>query len=1157
MTDSVLILIIGLLAFVAGFGTAWFVARRGSTAGGDVTQQELASLRQSFERLDGEVESRAISARTPVQAAPPTESALQESLDLIHHLSQPDISNQPLDATLQTVLYILQNRVPFSAGEITLWNEDSNLLLQRGWWGDTRYWLEMTERGGYYRVGQGIAGTVAQVGRPIEVDLDSDDYGHLLVGTPFTAAISVPLVSDKQLRGTLTLFQQKQQRFAPDTLHLLMNLRPTIIQLVRAATDHDRQLHRLKDVTRLRQTIKTQPTLPELYSSIGHSVAQVMACSIAGIFILDPQTNTLVLQQPTHGLSDFMAGKFNIRIDRSPMMKAIWNDREYWVSNQLSAEPLVKELDLRSSVEAAGLRQAALFPLNLQGRTLGVLAVANKIKGSGFDSNDIDVLQILSLQAAIAVEDVKLREQEHKLNSEHTLMLDMLRVLVTSDESNLQNIAQRLARLMHSQIAAIWLVREYFSDIDGEDTDDVLYPISSFNSAKLDLEVSPMFNLWAATDETTAPTLRSDHPHREPIYAQAGLGSFIESANIDQILLAPIVLGGRHIGAIMLANRATPYTESDERIVRVLASLAGVAVLNQRLYQNLQNERDLLDVLYHITSALSQMVDTGQVLYTSLQLVHQTLPYSDGAVFLRDETTNKLYCRANLYEPPSPVADVSQTHTGQTFAEWALAQTTPNDPVFIVNNLSAMNFWQGPDYRSALAVRLDDVGIPLGVLVAFHHQEGFFLPSHRRLFEPLATQLAASLRNASLYELIQSQAENQGQLLRENQDESQKQTAIIQSIYDGVILTDADGNIALFNAAAERLFGMPVAEVMGQPVRILRQSYGDTLAEWLNELQAMTQTVSASREKTTEPWYERMMLGSYTLSAYMIPVYKGQRMLGILSVLRDMTREAEAERRQSEFIERVSHEFRTPLTPIKGYANLLLMGAGGSQLNEKQTSMMTVIKDNTERLGHLVEDIIEIAKLERFDSLVELSHFELRPLIEKAAQRMAQRTYNQNKEVQVGIHIDPRTSQIVADEAMLDRILSNLLENAFNYIESRGRIDVRATYESDDDSVLLTVEDTGIGIPQQIQEQVWQRFERYEPHAIALNLTGTGLGLPIVRHLVSLHHGSTWLKSVEGKGTRVYVRLPANLDDEMVASPVQLTENLSSPTSSLRPTTGE
>jgi signal transduction histidine kinase len=277
---------------------------------------------------------------------------------------------------------------------------------------------------------------------------------------------------------------------------------------------------------------------------------------------------------------------------------------------------------------------------------------------------------------------------------------------------------------------------------------------------------------------------------------------------------------------------------------------------------------------------------------------------------------------------------------------------------------------------------------------------------------------------------------------------------------------------------------------------------------------------------------ERLTLGEAFVNVQVSPVYINEAFLGVVSVLRDITREVEVDRMKSEFVSGVSHEFRTPLTSIKGYNDLLLMGAAG-QVGDMQKNWLQTIRDNVERLTVLVEDVLAISKIDAGRERLKIEEVNLTRTVENVLETLRARPRHKERQLEVVVNIPPDMPAFQADAEKLSRILGNIIDNAFNYTQDGGRVEISGKLEADGKRVLITVADTGVGIPESFYEDIWRRFQRYEEHALNLEVAGTGLGLSIVKELVEMHAGRVWFESVVDQGTTFYVQLPTEQLDFM------------------------
>jgi signal transduction histidine kinase len=253
------------------------------------------------------------------------------------------------------------------------------------------------------------------------------------------------------------------------------------------------------------------------------------------------------------------------------------------------------------------------------------------------------------------------------------------------------------------------------------------------------------------------------------------------------------------------------------------------------------------------------------------------------------------------------------------------------------------------------------------------------------------------------------------------------------------------------------------------------------------------------------------------------PVLHGEEFLGVVSVFRDITREVAADRVKSEFVATVSHELRTPMTSIKGYADLMLLGAAGD-INSEQRRFLEIVKNNADRLSLLVNDLLDISRIEQGGMELDLRPVDLGEIIRDViTEETARREGDPGRDLDIRIEVPEDAPRLLADYDRLTQVLSNLFSNAFHYTPDGGTIIVRVTPQ--EDGVQVDVSDTGIGIPKEDQPRVFERFFRGEDPMV-MKTAGTGLGLSIVHHLVTMHQGRVWFESEEGVGTTFSFWLP-------------------------------
>jgi signal transduction histidine kinase len=234
----------------------------------------------------------------------------------------------------------------------------------------------------------------------------------------------------------------------------------------------------------------------------------------------------------------------------------------------------------------------------------------------------------------------------------------------------------------------------------------------------------------------------------------------------------------------------------------------------------------------------------------------------------------------------------------------------------------------------------------------------------------------------------------------------------------------------------------------------------------------------------------------------------------------------QTERKYSRFTMDLSREIRSPLTPLIGYTDLMLMGGAG-EMNEMQRVFLRNIRDGADRILVLVNGILNISRLDAGETLaMNIERVNVADLLAGTLQQCLNRPHHARKNMNTSLHIADAVNTVEADHEKLVQIMTAIMDNALDYTKPGGRVDVLARLTDDGRHLLIQVQDSGVGIPPEMKDSVWQRFERYEEDAVALGVVGTGLGLTLVRELVRLHRGKAWFDSERGKGTTFYVQLP-------------------------------
>jgi PAS domain S-box-containing protein len=356
----------------------------------------------------------------------------------------------------------------------------------------------------------------------------------------------------------------------------------------------------------------------------------------------------------------------------------------------------------------------------------------------------------------------------------------------------------------------------------------------------------------------------------------------------------------------------------------------------------------------------------------------------------------------------------------------------------------------------------------------------------------------------------------------ELRDLSMRQEAIFDAVTDGIITHDPRGTIESLNPAAARMFGFRPEQLVGCQMRSLFK-YPPEQAEMEAFLTDLAKDPKGPYGEIQEFKGKRRDGSSFTLDAAMSPVFLHDG-LHFVAVIRNVTERKRVEAMKTEFVSTVSHELRTPLTSIAGSLGLLAGGAAGA-LPERAARLIKIAHSNSQRLVRLINDILDIEKIESGKMNFDVRPIPLRPLVEQAIQ--ANLAFAHEYDVRLTLADAPEDAVVLGDSDRLIQVLTNLLSNAAKFSPKGGEVIVRIV--TGQDSHRISVEDQGPGIPEEFRQRIFSKFAQADA-SDTREKGGTGLGLSIVRQIVSRLGGSVGFESGEGRGTVFHVDLPAAHD---------------------------
>ncbi|MCL6587754.1 MAG: cell wall metabolism sensor histidine kinase WalK, partial [Anoxybacillus sp.] len=335
--------------------------------------------------------------------------------------------------------------------------------------------------------------------------------------------------------------------------------------------------------------------------------------------------------------------------------------------------------------------------------------------------------------------------------------------------------------------------------------------------------------------------------------------------------------------------------------------------------------------------------------------------------------------------------------------------------------------------------------------------------------------------------------------------EKEQLASILSSMADGVITFNRDGEILITNPPAERFLQSWYFE-QGNESEVM-----EALPPQVTNL--FSRVVDEEKEQSME-----LTLQGRTWVILMTPLYSQTTVRGAVAVLRDMTEERRLDKLRKDFVANVSHELRTPIAMLQGYSEAIIDDIAAT--DEEKKEMAKVIYDESLRMGRLVNDLLDLARMEAGHITLNLEKVALRPYIERVIRKFQGLAKEKGVDLSAEFHSD---AEVVIDPDRIEQVLTNLIDNALRHTDEHGSVKVMV--ERNGDSVVIHVQDSGSGIPEDDLPFVFERFYKADK-ARTRGRSGTGLGLAIAKNIVEAHKGTITVHSKLGEGTTFTFTLP-------------------------------
>ncbi|HEY2355392.1 MAG TPA: GAF domain-containing protein [Gaiellaceae bacterium] len=914
-------------------------------------------------------------------------------------------------------------------------------------------------------------------------------HRKLVERTGAQSAAFVPLLLEDRVIAVISIATADDRRiFSDDDLSLMQTLASEAavalerlragVALEEALAENEERLSQQAALLRAAHALSSELDLSVVLQRLADQLADLLDADVADCYLLDRERGVFRCVA-VHGFDDALLG-FEFPADKGLAAAAVREGRPLIDSTYGGIDNPVPHPAYE------GFTDVTTAPMSWGGEVRGVLGVGRR-GGRGFRAGDAGVLEAFAGLASLAVRNAETFAQsarQARIQRGFYLIAAALGQSI-SRAATLEAVAAAAAEALGGVSAAV-IVPSYgrLEPVGAHELPGALAAVLEEHSA---VREGQLFRA-AAEGRIVAARSIADDDRLLPDLRETAVASGYRA------LLALPVDAPRGAGSglvlIFFAEERT-FDDEDFELARHLADATRGALERSELFEAERSARAVAQQLTRTGRLLTSELDPAAVLDEVVQQA-PALVNAEAAAF-RIVDDNELLVTAaegngaaEALETRSPAGGRLSGDVVQSGVPVAIADAGADDRLRALDPMLAA----GHSAFLGVPVSAPEGGVA-GVLAVYAEQPREWREEEIEALQAVAASTSAALSNAELYQRVALERE--------------RSVAILANIADGIVAVDRDGNVVLWNAAAERITGVPAAAALGRaPVDVLQRT-----------LEAPDGAASGDRLVPVMRGREEVWL-SVTEAVMRDPLGV---VAGRIFAFRDISGDRLVEQVKSDFVTTVSHELRTPLTSIYGFAETLLRRdvVFGE---EERTTFLRYIASESQRLTAIVDTLLAVARLDTGDLQVNLAETDVREVVGQVLDTVR---VNGNHKVVVELPDAPLPAR--ADAEKLRQVIANLLDNAIRYSPDGGTITVGVAAR--DDTIEVTVSDEGIGIPQSDQEQIFRKFYRGADAEMRVGAGGTGLGLFIARGLVTAMGGRIWVVSREGEGSHFSFELPA------------------------------
>jgi len=924
---------------------------------------------------------------------------------------------------------------------------------------------------------------------------------------PANSILLVPMQVEGETIGLLQLESTRRSGYGPEdvvTLSAVANVAAVAIQNARLYQEARRRSLEQEMLRGAALAMAKTLERDQVVERILAQLQKVVPYDTASVQLLREDTLEIVGGRGFPNLEDLLGLTFRLSREESPNREVVRRRAPFIVDDAFSTYEEFR----RSPHCEAEIHSWLGVPMLVGERLIGMIAL-DKSEPGFYTENHARLAEVFAAQAAIAMENSRLFQSERAQRELSDALTEVAAVVNSTLELDqvLDRILDQVARVVSGDAFNVMLVEEGMARMArwrgyealGGTVSGATFPISRYKS---------LMTMFQTGESVVVPDTLSardwvSRENREWIRSYVG---------------APIRVEDELVGFLSV-DSAEPgwFGPDDAHRLEIFASHIATAIENAQLYAEQRRRIEEASLLLQIASAINSTLDLNHILKEMTWRAAKACQVDRCTVLLLDEAEKRLVPTMSQFASGKP-------QPGLWYYFKAISQPLSVDKVVaarkavkqrqlvFISDASASTL---PDewvetfgLESLMFVPITSRDEVIGVIVLDHQTEGYEFDTEQvNLALAISAQAAIAIENAKLHRELKAYAHQLEDRVEERTAQLEAQYAQLQatleSSSDGIIVANAQGEIVQTNPVADDWLkrALPPEDVM--------------------KLQDAVWMLVHRREERSSLVLELTGLDLELVGSPITEPGVGEATFVV--AVHDVTHLKTLDRMKSRFVSNVSHELRTPVTTIKLYAELMQRSPP-----EKQAEYLQGLKEEADRQASLVEDILQISRIDAGRMELELKAHSLNQLVQGSVEGHAELA--QSKGMDLIFSPADADTTVRVDVDRMRQVISNLLENAINYTSAGGQVSISTVQCAVDERLWgqIVVADTGMGIPENELPHVFERFFRGE-RPQRLQMPGTGLGLAIVQEIVALHGGRVTVDSELGEGSTFTAWLPAAL----------------------------